>query len=179
MKSLVLKATLKGSAMRSHSTGGFTLIQMVVVVAIVGILGAIAGPSWISYGQNRRASAAQDQLLQAIRLAQSEALRTRQAQTVQLNVANPPSITVAGQTERLGAGNNPAATIAPGAIGLQSTVTTIRFQSNGSVDSNLNVPHTITVTSPAAGAGAARRCVVIDTLLGAVRSATPGQPNCS
>jgi Tfp pilus assembly protein FimT len=177
MKSLILKASLKGS--ESHSTAGFTLIQMVVVVAIVGILGAIAGPSWISYGQNRRASAAQDQLLQAIRLAQSEALRTRQAQTIQLNVAaNPPTITVAGQVERLGAGNNPAATIPAGAIGLQSTVTTIRFQSNGSVDSSLNVPHTITVTSPATGAGAARRCVVIDTLLGAVRSATPGQPNC-
>lgn len=52
---------------------GFTLIEMLVTVAMVGVLSAIAVPSWLGFLQQRRLSASTDYVLQSIRAAQMQA----------------------------------------------------------------------------------------------------------
>jgi len=53
------------------SCSGYTLIELMVVVAIIGVLAAIGIPSYQNYINNARASAAQNGLL-SIYLAQRE-----------------------------------------------------------------------------------------------------------
>lgn len=50
-------------------------MEVVVVVAMVGLLVAIAAPSWLEFENNQRLKAGQDQIFQALRLGQNEAMR--------------------------------------------------------------------------------------------------------
>lgn len=52
---------------------GFTLIEMLVTVAMVGVLSAIAIPSWLGFLQQQRLGASTDSVLQSIRAAQVQA----------------------------------------------------------------------------------------------------------
>jgi type IV fimbrial biogenesis protein FimT len=60
---------------RRQRQGGFTLIEIVVVVAILGILIAIAMPSFTSTIRRFRADAIRDDLMASLQIARSESIR--------------------------------------------------------------------------------------------------------
>jgi prepilin-type N-terminal cleavage/methylation domain-containing protein len=55
------------------STSGFTFLELLVVTAMMGILSAIAAPSWLSFTNVTRLKTAQDEIYFAMRQAQSQA----------------------------------------------------------------------------------------------------------
>lgn len=56
---------------------GFTLLEVLIVIAVIGILSAIVAPSWLEFWANRRVSDARDQIRQGIQQAQRQAIATR------------------------------------------------------------------------------------------------------
>ena len=61
---------------------GFTLIEMIVTVSIVAILASIAAPSFSSMLERNKATAVANEMVSALLLARSEALKRRNNVTV-------------------------------------------------------------------------------------------------
>lgn len=67
---------------------GFTLIELTILVVIVGILSAIAAPSFLSMLNKNKVNDALDQVRGALQEAQREAIRKSQSCTVTLDTTN-------------------------------------------------------------------------------------------
>lgn len=175
----------RNSSISRSTATGFTLIEVMVVVILMGVLFAIAAPNWVAFINQQRVGSARNQVSQAIRSAQTQAQQTKinRAVVFDNNGGRPryaivpapnnvvPSTITNWQT--LGDG-----TIAPGMIRLsanQPAPTTLIFDSFGSVASLSSFPYTITIGA-AAGTNP-RRCVLVNTLLGAISEGSNSECN--
>ncbi|MBD2462849.1 GspH/FimT family pseudopilin [Oscillatoria sp. FACHB-1407] len=164
---------MKRQLLQRQSTAGFSLLELLVVIVMAAILASIAGVSWVGFLNRQRVTNAREQVQQAIRLAQTEAVRTRRRQTVTFNTAvNPPTVRVGPSTEQLGFGQ-----LRPGMISMQTPVNQITFDDEGNLTLDSNPPIVFTFKAPA-NTGRSR-CLIIETLLGATRNAEQGEPGCT
>ena len=67
------------------NTSGFTLIELMVVMAILGILIALATPSWERVGQKRLLTNAAETVAATLAVAQTEAQKRNQAVSLAYN----------------------------------------------------------------------------------------------
>jgi len=71
-----------------NSSRGFTLIEMLVIIAVVGILAAISAPSFLAWQNRTRVNNALTDVRGALQEAQREAMRKSKTCTVTLNTTN-------------------------------------------------------------------------------------------
>jgi prepilin-type N-terminal cleavage/methylation domain-containing protein len=195
---------MKAHRLRSRhkaSIAGFTLLEVLVVLIIIGVLFAIAAPSWNALMNRQRINTIREQAVQVIREGQNQARTTRIGRFVvfdgdgiteparaaivpQANGAIPPDITKINNWRTLGDGEVKIGTMEFSANSLSSTKQ-ILFDNKGAVDRDWLGASTktnellVVKIKPKGAAVATQRCVIVDTLLGAVRLADGTQDGCN
>lgn len=170
-----------------NDDGGFTIIELLIIVLILGIFASIAAPGWLGFINRQRVRTVNDRVLQTLRSAQSEAKRTKSDIVVTFNTNDPPTATIntdpaqtpplqtvtfdaggeikKGQIEPLSIGNSCVNGVCTKDVKQQ-----LIFSYNGIIDpnnsKNIKLPFVVTVA-----VGGTKQCVIVETFLGGMRTA--------
>ncbi|MBD1874630.1 type II secretion system protein [Nodosilinea sp. FACHB-131] len=154
------------------NSAGFTLIESLIAVVIVGLMAAIAAPSWFQLVQQRKINISQDMVYQAMRATQADAMQQRHDRRFsirdrngRIEWASHPETTLSSQ----------AAAWTPLVEGvvfaaIDNTMLSsggtyyVKFDMYGNVKAGLS-----TVTFSTGGSQQTHRCVVVSTMIGAMR----------
>jgi prepilin-type N-terminal cleavage/methylation domain-containing protein len=176
---------------RRGNQQGFTILEVLVVMVIIGVLAAVATPAWLTFLANQRLNAAQIEVFNAVKEAQSRAKRNQtryqvsfsenpanKAVRVSVHRQNPegstinwnnkiwereldPNIQMKGVSTGYSASGNPPPLVTSPPL---YTVRAWRFDEKGNFRSLLN---TIVVlrTNPDRFPSPQRRCLLIGSVL--------------
>ena len=173
---------------------GFTMIELMIIVLIVGIFASIAAPGWLGFINRQRVRTVNDRVLQSLRSAQSEAKRSKRDIKITFSAAtvDPPTATIDTDPPTInattGLPNPPIQTltfdaggeIKKGQIKLSAAscpagvctpaATPLTFNYNGVVDQTSSPPLPFVVTVSPVNDNT-KQCVIVETLLGGMRTA--------
>lgn len=160
-----------------QSTAGFTIIELIVVMVMVGVLFSIAAPGWLAFANRQRVNNVRDEILQELRRTQAIAAQTRRNQTFNLNTAvDPPTVQITPadtQPTQLGKGQIDSNTIE---LNATNNTTQIEFDDRGAIVSDDPLPaNGLQFTVSLTDSPNIKSCAIVQTLLGATRTGSGDQ----
>ena len=162
----------------NRSNSGFTFIEMITALLMIGILSAIAAPSWFALIKTQHLNIAQDQVYRAMREAQSQAKKEKltyhasfREQNNNVQWAVHPA-TIDPSNAKWNDLDDSVQLDANSTLQLSNGVRRVRFDDIGGV-----IPPLGKITLSSKSGGTAKRCVIVSTILGAMRTAKDNSCN--
>ena len=171
-----------------HRQGGFTLIEVLVVIIIAAVLAGIAAPGWLAFLNRQRVNAVKSDLVQTLKKAQADAIQRRQEVAVEVDTtATAPTVKV-GKPQRNTTGaitgvSGPSQTLGdndanPGGITLTAKSLNgnqvdriITFDYQGLPISSAPIPFIVGIKPQGSSA---EQCVVAANILGSIKTSDNG-----
>jgi type II secretory pathway pseudopilin PulG len=189
----------------SQGEGGFTIMELLIIIIIVGVLSAIAAPSWLSFVNQRRVNAANDFVLRSLQDAQRQAKSKKLSYSVSLiapsggspaiavhPASSPPSLTdnrwksfgqeLGIKPKQIWLGTNASNLAANLKPVPPNGVTAITFDYLGNVQSGNGLVIAVAAAqanNPTTPLPQTNRCVAVTTLLGAMQTGKSQSPTAS
>ncbi|GAX36377.1 type II secretion system protein [Nodularia sp. NIES-3585] len=165
--------------LRDGHPRGFTLLEILVALVMIGILSAIAAPSWLGFVNRQKVNTAQSAALTLLRDAQSNAKREKLGWQACFWVDDNKVLAAVHRTPS----DNQCQT-SNGQPLIQGDSTAIRFTSNFAEDTTGSGKYRVQfkydgsvngrmgkITFTPRNTDVSPRCVIVSTLLGAMRTA--------
>lgn len=156
---------------RDNSTKGFTLLELLVALVMIGVLTAIMAPSWQAFLNRQRLNTAQNQVMEVLKQAQQSAKQQHisyqasfreQANRVQwaIHPTQADPMTVPWNALEEGIKLDAETTLSR-----DNNIYRMQFNHRGEVNGQLG-----RVTLSLTSGGGIKRCVFVSNLLGAMRT---------
>jgi prepilin-type N-terminal cleavage/methylation domain-containing protein len=144
------------------SNFGFTLVEMLAVVIIIGVIAAIAAPNLLGLLNRNQVNEAMRQLEGALKEAQKQAIRTGKQCSIDIDTTNHALSNPTGGGCLLSTRNF------NDLIELDSNLVTLTFSGKGNTIVDPNNRPVLVVSIP--NSTNIKKCVVIENFLGAIRT---------
>ncbi|WP_017651773.1 GspH/FimT family pseudopilin [Fortiea contorta] len=155
--------------LKNSSSSGFTLLEILVIVILLGILSAIAIPNWLAFVDIQRLNTAQDKIYVAMRQAQTQAIKEKLNWQVSFREQNNTlqwSVHRATVNASSSDWNNLDSNIrldSETTLRLSNGISKVQFNYKG------HPQELRRITLYSTYGGKTKRCVYISTLIGAIR----------
>jgi prepilin-type N-terminal cleavage/methylation domain-containing protein len=181
--------SIRTSKHKNDNNAGFSLIELMVVILMVGVLAAIAAPTWQTFTTRQRIKSVNTQILQAIKTTQAEAKRNQSDYVLKFDLTEDPPKYSIYKDGTLPADQQPQSLSLDGAI--KENMLKIYSQANETVKNtitfdylgNVKDPTTLNQSTPPVNTDGfsvvvypkdspkSRNCIIVQTILGATRTA--------
>ncbi|WP_193198345.1 Tfp pilus assembly protein FimT/FimU [Nostoc sp. MG11] len=201
---------LRYASRYTRHDAGFSLLELIAVMVMIGILGAIAAPGWLAFANRQRVNKVNDAVVAALQEAQREAKKKKLSYSVSFTTDNTTKVTQIAIHPKDSTPNSfwrdlgGDLGIQPGQVLLGTNLSEVNTVSSLTYASSFNssAPQTITFdymgilapktnnNAPDTGlkvvlavpqgnnsASSVKRCVIVDTLIGGMRTAKDSQCN--
>jgi prepilin-type N-terminal cleavage/methylation domain-containing protein len=163
----------------NRSNSGFTFIEMMTALLMIGILSAIAAPNWFALIKTQHLKIAQDQVYRAMREAQSQAKKEKLTYHASFREENNnvqwavhPATIDPSNAKWNDLDASVQLDVVESTLQLSNGVRRVRFDHIGGVTPPLGK-----ITLSSKPGGTAKRCVIVSTILGAMRTAKDNSCN--
>jgi prepilin-type N-terminal cleavage/methylation domain-containing protein len=160
--------------LNKHSCSGFTLLEMLVVVVLIGILATLGIANWLAFVETRRLNTAQNEVQLAIHQARRQA--TKEKLTWQASFREQDGIiqwavhpaTINPSTANWNNIDSNVRLDSETTLQLSNNIRKVQFDYRGNAKSPNDLGR---ITLSSKSGGKVKRCVIVSTILGATRTA--------